>query len=318
MVTTASNLPIHIRPGNLQTSSAIEARVHRKLAGAFRRFGAKMTAVQVHFEDVNGQKHGGEDIRCVMEARVNGRIPIAVRAGASDLYAAINAAARKLDAAISKVVERRHTRARGRFRQERGQVADVLARSAAAGVQGHKRAAADGREVEEPQHDRRKRVIIAGYGPVGRALADELLKLAIPFTVVDTNPDTARTQEGLGVPVLCGDATDPVVLRAAGIETAAAFAVTIPNGYEAVRACAAARTLAPDVHIAVRTTFLSQGLGALRAGANTITVEEIATAEAMAREVSQQIADAGRAGTWRLPPAPAPSRQLACEGADGI
>ncbi|MCC6678927.1 MAG: NAD-binding protein [Phycisphaerales bacterium] len=304
MATTAPNLPIYIRPGNLQTSSAIEARVHRKLAGAFRRYGAKMTAVEVHFEDVNGQKHGGENTRCVMEARVNGRIPIAVRAGASDLYAAIDAAARKLDAAISKAVERRHTRARRRFRQERGRD-DAPARSAATGVQGHAPVTSDGPLADEPQSDRRKKVIIAGYGPVGRALAEELRKLAVPFTVVDTNPATVRTQETLGVSVLCGDATDPEVLRAAGIETAAAFAVTIPDGDEAVRACAAARTLAPEVHIAARITFLSQGIGALTAGANTITVEEIATAKSMARKVSQQVAEAGIAATSRPPPAPA-------------
>jgi hypothetical protein len=54
----APDLPIHIKPGNLQTSAAIEAWVRRKLAGSFRRYGSKMTAVEVHFEDVNGPKHG--------------------------------------------------------------------------------------------------------------------------------------------------------------------------------------------------------------------------------------------------------------------
>jgi ribosomal subunit interface protein len=313
MVTTASHLPIHIRPGNLQTSSAIEAWVHRKLAGAFRRYGAKMTAVEVHFEDVNGQKHGGEHTRCVMEARVNGRIPIAVSAGASNLYAAIDAASRKLDAAISRVVERRHTRSRRRVRQERGRE-DALARRATV-VQGHTPATSDGWTADEPQSDRRRKVIIAGYGPVGRALAEELRKLAVPFTVVDTNPATVHTQESLGVSVLCGDATDPAVLLAAGIETASVFAVTIPDGDKAVRACAAARSLAPEVHIAVRTTFLSQGIGALNAGANTITVEEIATARSMACKMSQQLAEANIAATCR-PPAPAPARRFACEGAD--
>ncbi len=112
----ASNLPILIKPGNLQTSAAIEAWVHRKLAGAFRRYGAMMTAVEVHFEDVNGPRHTGDDAHCVMEARVNGRTPIAVRARSHDLYSAIDAAARKLEAAIGRAVERIDTRARRRFR----------------------------------------------------------------------------------------------------------------------------------------------------------------------------------------------------------
>lgn len=115
----ASNLPILIKPGNLQTSDAIDAWVHRKLASAFRRYGEKMTAVEVHFEDVNGPKHTGDDAHCVMEARVNGRMPIAVRARSHDLYSAIDAAARKLEAAIGRAVERIDTRARRRFRVDR-------------------------------------------------------------------------------------------------------------------------------------------------------------------------------------------------------
>ncbi len=290
MPPTSPSLPIHIRPGNLQTSSAIEAWVHRKLAGAFRRHGSKMTAVEVHFEDVNGPKHGAEDARCVMEARVNGRLPVAVQARARDLYAAIDAAAHKLDAAIARVVERIDTRARRRFRQEREQDGAAAALSSKGGEgRSHPRASGDG-GVTASADDGRRAVIIAGFGPVGRALADELVRHGVPITVVDINAETIRTQKGLGRSVLCGDITDPEVLRNAGIETAAALAITIPDGADAVRACAAARAISPDVHITTRTTFLSQGLEAMRAGANSITVEEIATAHALAHVVTQQLA----------------------------
>lgn len=113
----ASEVRIHIRPGNLQSSSATDAWARRKLSGLLRRYRARMTAVDVHFEDVNGPKHGGNDTHCVMEARVNGRLPIAVRASSGDLYSAIDAAARKLESAIGKSVERIDTRARRRFRE---------------------------------------------------------------------------------------------------------------------------------------------------------------------------------------------------------
>jgi ribosomal subunit interface protein len=288
MPPTSTTLPILIRPGNLQTSSAIEAWVHRKLAGAFRRYGSNMTAVEVHFEDVNGPKHGAADARCVMEARVNGRSPIAVQARADDLYGAIDAASRKLDAAIARVVERADTRARRRFRHEREVIGNV-SQIGGSGTSGAAAIAPRHVERAEPGSALRRGVIIAGFGPVGRALADELTRHGVPITVVDTNAETIRRQDGLGIPVLCGDITDPAVLRRAGIETAAALAVTIPDGAEAVRACAAARALSPDVHISARTTFLSQGLEAMRAGANSITVEEIATASALARVVTQQL-----------------------------
>jgi ribosomal subunit interface protein len=288
MPPTSTTLPILIRPGNLQTSSAIEAWVHRKLAGAFRRYGSNMTAVEVHFEDVNGPKHGAADARCVMEARVNGRSPIAVQARADDLYGAIDAASRKLDAAIARVVERADTRARRRFRHEREVIGNV-SQIGGSGTSGAAAIAPRHVERAEPGSALRRGVIIAGFGPVGRALADELTRHGVPITVVDTNAETIRRQDGLGIPVLCGDITDPAVLRRAGIETAAALAVTIPDGAEAVRACAAARALSPDVHISARTTVLSQGLEAMRAGANSITVEEIATASALARVVTQQL-----------------------------
>ncbi len=292
MIPTFTMPQLQIRPGNLRSSPAIEAWVQRKLAGVVRRYGARMTAIEVHFEDVNGPKHGDTDFRCMMEARVNGRLPIAVHAKSGDLYAAIDAAAKKLDAALGRAIERSDTRARRKFRQERVKESDGHAPLADNGV------AAPAEPAQAPASDGdRRKVIIAGYGPVGRALAEELVRQGVPFTVVDTNPETARKQEGLGVPALCGDITDPAVLRAAGLEDAAAIAITIPDGNEAVRACAAARGISPSVYIAVRTNFLSQGLGALRAGANSITVEEIATANGMAGEVARHIANADRPAT---------------------
>ncbi|MCC6286063.1 MAG: HPF/RaiA family ribosome-associated protein [Phycisphaerales bacterium] len=115
----ATNVSIQIKPGNLHTSEAIERRVYDKLAGVCTRFGAVMTAVEVHFEDVNGPKHGGDDLRCGMEARVNGRDPVAVNARAPDLYAAIDLAARRLEAAVARVLDRKEARERRRFRSSR-------------------------------------------------------------------------------------------------------------------------------------------------------------------------------------------------------
>lgn len=290
MTRIAATLPIHIRPGNLQTSPAVEAWVRRKLAGAIRRHGSKMTAVEVHFEDVNGPKHGAADARCVMEARVNGRKPVAVEARAQDLYAAIDAAARKLDAGITRAVERKAARAQRRFRKQHGEVIGAAAPQAVVAAEDARTVDTEG-GADARMGAERVSVIIAGFGPVGRALADELVKHGVAITVVDTNPETIRRQKGLGVRAICGDITDSDVLRRAGIETATALAITIPDGADVVKACEAARALSPNVHITARTTFLSQGMEAMRAGANAITVEEIATANALAQVVSRRFAD---------------------------
>lgn len=55
-----------------------------------------VTRVEVHLSDENAGKGGAPDKRCLMEARLNGRPPIAVTNHAESLDAAVNGAAGKL------------------------------------------------------------------------------------------------------------------------------------------------------------------------------------------------------------------------------
>lgn len=75
------------------------------------RFGEQITRVEVHVSDVNGSKSGENDKRCLMEARLAGRQPIAVTELASSVHQALDGAAHKLkrsvDTAIGKVADRR-------------------------------------------------------------------------------------------------------------------------------------------------------------------------------------------------------------------
>lgn len=145
-------------------------------------------------------------------------------------------------------------------------------------------------------------VIIAGFGPVGRTLADELAERNVPVTILDTNPQTVRTQQTLGRTAIRGDAMDPDALRAAGIHRAAALAITIPDAATAIDACAVARFLAPELYIIVRTNHLSQATRAIQNGADSVTVEEIAAAEALVRTVRERVL--------------LPRVEQVCEGAD--
>ncbi len=123
--------------------------------------------------------------------------------------------------------------------------------------------------------------IIAGFGPVGRVVADMMAAAGIAITVIETNADTVRTQQQLGRRAMLGDACDPAVLAAAGVATASALVLSMPDEADSVRACAAARKLAPHLYIAVRTNFVSQGLAAKAAGADAVVIEELVTAMAM-------------------------------------
>jgi len=60
------------------------------------RFADNVTTVEVHFADENGKKTGGDDIRCSIEVRFEGRKPIAASHHASDLEVALEVAAEKM------------------------------------------------------------------------------------------------------------------------------------------------------------------------------------------------------------------------------
>jgi ribosome-associated translation inhibitor RaiA len=76
--------------------------------GAVGHFSTHITRVEVHLGDENGAKAGSDDKRCMMEARVEKRHPIAVTHHAATLDAAIDGAAGKLKRSLAHELERLH------------------------------------------------------------------------------------------------------------------------------------------------------------------------------------------------------------------
>ena len=110
--------------------------------------------------------------------------------------------------------------------------------------------------IEEPDElcpnnraDRFGRVIIAGFGPPGRWVAEIFQRHKIEFVVVDLNETTVRNQAHLGIPAIAGNIARPEVLKEAGIERAAFLLLTIPDEKAVVEATRIARQLNPDVYI---------------------------------------------------------------------
>lgn len=106
-------MELQINPGkNFSLTDAIDSYIRRKLDGVERRFGDRLTRLEVYLKDVNGPK-GGVDKCCIMEARPAGMEPIAVEGRAADGYDAIRSAAAKLDKALANRIGRledRHIR----------------------------------------------------------------------------------------------------------------------------------------------------------------------------------------------------------------
>ncbi|MEM9066680.1 MAG: cation:proton antiporter [Planctomycetota bacterium] len=141
-------------------------------------------------------------------------------------------------------------------------------------------------------------VIIAGFGPIGRALSRQLELRSVPTLIVDLNAETIRSLRARGNRAIFGDITNRAVLAEAGIVDARAVVVTVPDDQAVLKACRVVRSARPDVLLSVRTGLMSTGLLAREAGADLVTVSEIATADAMAREVAERIGklDSPRAG----------------------
>lgn len=135
----------------------------------------------------------------------------------------------------------------------------------------------------------RRHVIIAGFGVVGRNLAEHFAAREIPYTVIELNPDTVVRQQQLGKTTVFGDATNPDVLESAGIESAEAIVMTIPDDEATVRACRVVRQIRPDVFIAVRAGYLGRAIAAHEGGADHVTIEEVVTAQDMAVKVVAEL-----------------------------
>lgn len=88
--------------------------VRESVEGILGRFGDRITRIDVHLSDVNGRKVTPDDRRCVIEARLEGRPPMAASEEASGVLLAVNGAAEKLRRIIDSTLEKQVDVARRR------------------------------------------------------------------------------------------------------------------------------------------------------------------------------------------------------------
>lgn len=120
-------------------------------------------------------------------------------------------------------------------------------------------------------------VVIAGYGLNGRNLARVLRAASIPYRIIELNIESIRTARKQGEPIIYGDGTRREVLHAAGLEGARVLVVAISDATATRRIAALAREMKPDLHIIVRTRFVSEMNGLYALGVNQVIPEEFET-----------------------------------------
>jgi ribosome-associated translation inhibitor RaiA len=75
----------------------LAAHVSKTVEQALGHFKHHITRVEVHLGDENADKGGSHDHRCMMEARLEGRQPVAVTEHAATQEQAVQGAAKKLE-----------------------------------------------------------------------------------------------------------------------------------------------------------------------------------------------------------------------------
>jgi CPA2 family monovalent cation:H+ antiporter-2 len=109
-------------------------------------------------------------------------------------------------------------------------------------------------QIADTSRDLDGHVIIIGYDRLGQNLVSILTEEGIPALALDLQLERIRQAAAAGEPVLFGNALQPGILRAAGIERARALAITIEDAALAERIVGHIRGLGIEVPVLVRST----------------------------------------------------------------
>ncbi len=93
----------------IESDAERDARIEEQIRQRLARFEGRITDVEIHVSDINGPRGGAADMRCTLEARVNGIPPVAVSDEGSTVDRAILGAAKKavraLDHQLGKLAD---------------------------------------------------------------------------------------------------------------------------------------------------------------------------------------------------------------------
>jgi len=91
---------------SLRIQEAFGAKLEDMLSEQLSRFSEHITRLEVHLSDENGGKEGQNDKRCMIEARLEGRQPIAVTADAGTHEKSLAVAIDKLKKSLDTILGR--------------------------------------------------------------------------------------------------------------------------------------------------------------------------------------------------------------------
>lgn len=134
--------------------------------------------------------------------------------------------------------------------------------------------ASDETQLPEPAADA-ARVILAGFGRVGRVVATMLDAHDIPYIAIDADAELVARQRRAGRHVYYGDITRPDFLRRADLAHTPALVVTMDDSAAADRMVAMARAERPDLLIVARARNADHAAHLYRLGVTEAVPETV-------------------------------------------
>jgi CPA2 family monovalent cation:H+ antiporter-2 len=123
----------------------------------------------------------------------------------------------------------------------------------------------------------RGHVVIIGYGLNGRNLAKVLRRTGVPYVVLELNAEAVRNATNEGEPVVYGDATRREVLYHVGLERARILVLAISDPAATRHTVSLGRQMNPNIHIIVRTRYMTEMQDLRNLGADEVIPEEFET-----------------------------------------
>jgi voltage-gated potassium channel len=112
--------------------------------------------------------------------------------------------------------------------------------------------------------------ILCGSGRIGSTIAEELRRQAVPFIVIERDPERVKDILGRGDLAVEADASQEEVLKRVGIDRARGLIAAVGTDAENVYTVLTARVLRPDLFIIGRADSEDAERKLLRAGANRV------------------------------------------------
>ncbi len=118
-------------------------------------------------------------------------------------------------------------------------------------------------------------IVIIGFGPAGKKVAEELLDAQESLVLVELKVDLVREAQNLDIKTVIGDATQIETLHEVNVESAKAVIVTVPDPETVNQITTRIRASAPAIPIIARARYHRFRNNLQRAGASAIVDEEV-------------------------------------------